>query len=95
MSTGVSVTSSKNGTGNGLLRGSCPRRPRGRNPPTDVDAPDLPDPDDQKFVTCALAAGASAVVSGDAELVGLGFWEGLEILSPREFMDEFLTGPGT
>ena len=42
------------------------------------------DPDDDKFLFVAAAAGAHAVVSGDADLLALGpVWRGVEILSVR------------
>ena len=65
-----------------------------------VDAPDLSepvsrDPDDDKFLACALAASAPVVVSGDRDLQTLGSWQGIRILSPRAFADEYLTRGGT
>jgi putative PIN family toxin of toxin-antitoxin system len=65
-----------------------------------VDAPGLTetvcrDPDDDKLLACALAASASVVVSGDLDLQTLGSWQGIRILSPRAFADEYLTRGGT
>ena len=37
--------------------------------PTNV--PDLRDPDDAKFITCAVAAGVRWLVSGDDDLLSL------------------------
>lgn len=44
-----------------------------------IDAPDLPehvcsDADDDKFVTCALAAGARVIISGDRRLLAVSGW---------------------
>jgi len=47
------------------------------------------DPDDDKFVECALLAGASVIVSGDHHLLELGEHEGIQILSAAEFIARF------
>ncbi len=47
------------------------------------------DPDDDKFVECALVADASLIVSGDHHLLGLGEYEGIQILSAAEFVARF------
>lgn len=44
------------------------------------------DPDDDKFIECALVADATAVVSGDRHLLELGSYEGIAMLSPTEFL---------
>ena len=62
-----------------------------------VDAPAyLPeqvctDPDDDKFLACALAAGISVIVSGDKRLRAVSGWNGTEILTPRQFLDRYVT----
>ena len=62
-----------------------------------VDAPaHLPDqvctdPDDDKFLACALAAGISVIVSGDKRLRAVSGWNGIEILTPRQFIDRYVT----
>ena len=58
-----------------------------------VTSPSLPerasrDPDDDKFLACALAAGADCVVSGDRDLLDLSAYEGIVVLSPRDFLDQ-------
>lgn len=60
-----------------------------------VDAPDLAeavcqDPDDDKFLACALAGSASVVVSGDKGLRKASGWNGIEILTPRAFAERYL-----
>jgi putative PIN family toxin of toxin-antitoxin system len=60
-----------------------------------VEAPALPalvssDPDDDKFLACALAGGVVAIVSGDRDLLVLDGWRELRILRPRQFADQFL-----
>jgi putative PIN family toxin of toxin-antitoxin system len=44
------------------------------------------DPDDDKFVECAVVSGASVIVSGDAHLLNLREYHGIAILSPAEFL---------
>ena len=43
-----------------------------------------PDPDDQKFLELALAANADALVTGDADLLGLSMEVPFHILRPAE-----------
>ena len=47
------------------------------------------DPDDDKFIECALIAGAAAIVSGDHHLLDLGQYEGIPILSAAKFVARF------
>ncbi len=49
------------------------------------------DPEDNKILECALAAGANFIVSGDKHLQELGKYKKTKILTPREFFDE-MTG---
>ncbi len=44
------------------------------------------DPDDDWVLATALAGDAEAIVSGDADLLTLGSYSGLELLSPRQFV---------
>ena len=60
-----------------------------------VEAPALAepvsvDPDDDKFLACAVAAGVTVIVSGDKHLVDESGWQGVRVLRPREFAEEFL-----
>ena len=48
------------------------------------------DPDDDKFIACALAAGAPYLVSGDRDLLALSRVRGVTVLSPRAFVDTVL-----
>lgn len=64
-----------------------------------VEAPALPepvcdDPDDDKFLACALAASADVIISGDKDLVQLSGWRGVQVLRPRRFVDEHLSSHG-
>jgi len=45
------------------------------------------DPDDDRVLECALAAGAKVIVSGDRDLLDLGAFRGTPIMSPRLFLD--------
>jgi len=44
------------------------------------------DPDDDKFVECAVVAGCSRIVSGDAHILSLCEYGGIHIISPAEFL---------
>jgi len=43
------------------------------------------DPDDDHVLACARAAGVDYLVTGDADLLVLGKFEGIRIISPRDF----------
>jgi putative PIN family toxin of toxin-antitoxin system len=45
------------------------------------------DPDDDQFLACALEGKADCIVTGDPHLLDLGRYHGIEILTPREFLD--------
>lgn len=61
-----------------------------------VDAPEhLPepvcaDPDDDKFLACAAAAGVRVIVSGDGMLLAASGWNGIAVLKPRSFVNAYL-----
>ncbi|MDQ4074852.1 MAG: putative toxin-antitoxin system toxin component, PIN family [Chloroflexota bacterium] len=44
------------------------------------------DPTDDKFVECALVAGASYLVSGDRHLLALGEYQGISIVTAKAFL---------
>ncbi len=46
------------------------------------------DPDDDKFLTCAVAANASAIISGDPHLLGLGSYRNIPIMTPAQFLEQ-------
>lgn len=48
------------------------------------------DADDNKVIECAIAGQADCIVSGDRHLKELKVWEGIEIITPREFVDRYL-----
>lgn len=47
------------------------------------------DPDDDKFIECAVALKAEVIVSGDKAVKEIGDYMGIRILSPRQFVDQF------
>lgn len=47
------------------------------------------DPDDDKFIECAVALDAKYVISGDKALLSVENYMGIKILSPREFLECF------
>lgn len=60
-----------------------------------VDAPPLAepvcrDPDDDKFLACALAGRTKIVISGDKALRATSGFRGVTVLSPRQFVDKYL-----
>lgn len=46
------------------------------------------DPDDDKFLECALELGAECIVSGDSDLLDLGSYMGIPIVTPRELLEQ-------
>jgi uncharacterized protein len=48
------------------------------------------DPDDDKFLACALASGSTCIVSGDKLLLMVSGYRGIEVVSPRYFVDQYL-----
>jgi putative PIN family toxin of toxin-antitoxin system len=45
------------------------------------------DPDDDKYLACAMEGSADLIVSGDHHLTDLGAFQGIRIVSPKEFLD--------
>ena len=52
------------------------------------------DPDDDKFMLCGRSAGA-IVVSGDTHLLDLSGWQGVEVLTPRDFLSQLGSSAAT
>ena len=46
------------------------------------------DPDDNKFIECAVALNATYVVSGDKNLLSVGAYMGISIVTPKQFIDD-------
>lgn len=58
-----------------------------------LPAPVCVDPDDDKFIACALTAEIKIIVSGDKHLLRLNGYRGVSVLKPREFVDTYLSEP--
>jgi len=58
-------------------------------PPMDKITAIKEDPDDNKFLACALAAQASFIVSGDQHLLKLEKFQNILIATPAEFLKYF------
>ncbi|MBO5564774.1 MAG: putative toxin-antitoxin system toxin component, PIN family [Lachnospiraceae bacterium] len=48
------------------------------------------DPDDDKFISCAVDAKAAIIVSGDKDLLTIGTYEGVEIMTAYDFCKKYL-----
>ena len=49
------------------------------------------DPDDDKFLGCAKDSHAFYIVSGDRDLLVLSDYEGIQIITARDFSERYLT----
>jgi putative PIN family toxin of toxin-antitoxin system len=47
------------------------------------------DPNDDMVFECASLANADMIVSGDKDLLAVGEYEGIRVMTPRSFLDEF------
>ena len=47
------------------------------------------DPEDDKFIRCALVGKAKRIISGDQHLLALGTYQKIKILTPSDFLLEF------
>ncbi len=61
-----------------------------------VEAPALreqicTDPDDDKFLACAIASRTKIITSGDKALLATSGFRGVAVLTPRQFVDMHLT----
>lgn len=48
------------------------------------------DPDDNMFLECAIASNSKIIVSGDNHLLKISGYQGIDVLKPREFIDNVL-----
>ena len=60
-----------------------------------IDAPPLAapvsdDPDDDMFLAAAVASRTPLIVSGDRHLLRVSGWRGVDVLTPRQFVDQHL-----
>lgn len=56
----------------------------------DFPEPVCSDPDDDKFLACAITSGTRIIVSGDKHLIRVSGFHGIEILKPDEFIKKHL-----
>jgi putative PIN family toxin of toxin-antitoxin system len=48
------------------------------------------DPDDDKFLACAVAAHAEIIVSGDRALLKASGYQGIQVMTPKDFVSEYV-----
>lgn len=48
------------------------------------------DPDDNKFIECAIASHSKLIISGDKHLLKISGYKEIEVLKPHEFIDNYL-----
>ena len=53
----------------------------------DISVSICEDPDDNKFIECAIAGNCRLIVSGDKHLLNISGFQQIEVLKPREFID--------
>jgi predicted nucleic acid-binding protein len=49
------------------------------------------DPDDDKFLACALASRAGIIMSRDKQMLKVTGYRGIEVVRPRTFVDRHLS----
>ena len=52
------------------------------------------DPDDDKFLACALELEAECIASGDSDLLELESYMGIPIFTPRQLLEQIGEAPG-
>ena len=50
------------------------------------------DPDDDKFIACALISRCKLIVSGDRHLLKVSGYGGIRVMKPRQFVTQMLSG---
>ena len=48
------------------------------------------DPDDNKFIECAIASDTKIIVSGDKHLLKITGYRGITVFKPRDFVNRYL-----
>lgn len=49
------------------------------------------DPDDDKFFACAIGGKSKLIISGDKHLLKVSGYQGIKVLKPKEFINQYLT----
>ena len=57
--------------------------------PKKLEKPVCQDPDDDKFIECALESGAKVIISGDKLLLAESGHQGIDILTPSSFVKSY------
>ena len=57
---------------------------------TDLDIAVCEDPDDNKFIECAITSDTKVIVSGDKHLLKITGFQGISVIKPREFVNRYL-----
>ena len=50
------------------------------------------DPDDDKFLACALSANSTVIISGDKHLLKISGYQDITVFRPRDFIEQHLGG---
>ena len=58
--------------------------------PSDLPESVSTDPDDDKFLACALAGDSTTIISGDSDLLNVSGYCGIRVLTPKAFVSEYL-----
>jgi uncharacterized protein len=59
-------------------------------PSNRLPEPVCDDPDDDKFLACAIAGKCKFIISGDKHLLQVSGFKGINIIKPRIFVDTYL-----
>jgi putative PIN family toxin of toxin-antitoxin system len=54
-----------------------------------LSEPICEDPDDDKFIACAITCKSKVIVSGDKHLLKISGYQEIEVITPREFLNRF------
>jgi putative PIN family toxin of toxin-antitoxin system len=55
-----------------------------------IDEQVTDDPDDEKFIECAITGNVSIIISGDNHLLKVSGYAGIQVLKPKDFVVEYL-----
>ena len=58
--------------------------------PNKLDKTVCADPDDDKFIACAITSKTKIIVSGDKHLLDVSGYKGIEVLTPRQFFKKYI-----
>jgi len=58
--------------------------------PQELTEPVCTDPDDDKFIACAIASKIKIIVSEDKHLLHVSGYKGIEVLTPRQFVEKYM-----